>query len=682
MVETCTDGSVLGQPVCAHPNLPVPTCQNGFAPVKVNDSDCCFHYECKSKCMGWGDSHLTFDGQYYAFQGNCTYVLVQEIIRKYNFSVHIKNSYCDISHSLACPESLIIYYESYKINLTQTRNPTVNKVFVNDVEMIPTISNKDFTITTSGIEITVDIPAIQAQINFRGTYFEIKLPFSLFYNNTEGLCGVYDNNKNNDCRLPNGQVQSCETAAASWEVMGNIPCHPPPPPSPTTPPTTTTKPCENTTQSDICNIIYSKGFEKCREVFPADYVYKACQFDTCHMGEEAGCYSLEAYARMCAEHSVCVDWRNSTNGLCPHSCPDHKVYKPCGPKVEKTCNSMYNEKFVTCESEFCNDNFREGCYCSEGTVLFNTETNQCTNVCGCVDCNGQPRQPGDKWNMNCEECICSMETFSTVCSPISCPPLESCEKPGYEIQTKNCCQTCEVKSVCVVSGIEYQPGDSVPGGLCETCYCGSKKDSVTNLHSVECSPVTCNTTCTQGYSYNAVPGKCCGECVPQHCVYTGPNNTIQTIEVGQSWHSSNEKCVTYNCTKVNNMFVLVKVLPVCPEFDEEQCIPGTETTTADGCCSTCVQQKCRTLTNNTYLESNNCISVGPVAIASCSGACVTGSIYSMAANGYMHTCSCCQELRTSQKQVQMHCPGKDNMTYTYTFVEECGCSVTECKDEQ
>ncbi|XP_076847025.1 intestinal mucin-like protein [Brachyhypopomus gauderio] len=291
-------------------------------------------------------------------------------------------------------------------------------------------------------------------------------------------------------------------------------------------------------------------------------------------------------------------------------------------------------------------------------------------------------QPGDKWNMNCEECICSMETFSTVCSPISCPHLESCEKPGYEIQTKNCCQICEAKPVCVVSGTEYQPGDSVPGGLCETCHCGSNMDSNTNLHSVECSPVTCNTTCTQGYSYNAVPGKCCGECVPQHCVYTGPDNTVQTIEVGQSWSSSNEKCVTYNCTKVNNMFVLVKVLPACPEFHKEQCFPGTETTTADGCCSTCVEQKCRALTNITYLEANNCISVNPVEIASCSGACDTSSIYSMAANSYMHTCSCCQELRTSEKQVQMRCPGKTNMTYTYTFVEECGCNVTECKSVQ
>ncbi|KAL7857635.1 hypothetical protein AOLI_G00177370 [Acnodon oligacanthus] len=58
------------------------------------------------------------------------------------------------------------------------------------------------------------------------------------------------------------------------------------------------------------------------------------------------------------------------------------------------------------------------------------------------------------------------------------------------------------------------------------------------------------------------------------------------------------------------------------------------------------------------------------------------SRYSMAANSMMHRCSCCQELRTSSKQVEMKCPDQRHITHTYTYVEECGCHVTECKDKK
>lgn len=29
-----------------------------------------------------------------------------------------------------------------------------------------------------------------------------------------------------------------------------------------------------------------------------------------------GCSSIEAYNLMCAEASICVDWRNATKGVC------------------------------------------------------------------------------------------------------------------------------------------------------------------------------------------------------------------------------------------------------------------------------------------------------------------------------------------------------------------------------
>lgn len=64
----------------------------------------------------------------------------------------------------------------------------------------------------------------------------------------------------------------------------------------------------------ICTI---RVFEECHKVITPQHFYEACNFDVCNMkNRNASCSSLEAYAAMCAEASVCVAWRNATKGQC------------------------------------------------------------------------------------------------------------------------------------------------------------------------------------------------------------------------------------------------------------------------------------------------------------------------------------------------------------------------------
>lgn len=71
---------------------------------------------------------MTFDGQSYSFQKNCTYVLVQEITSRYNFRVLIDNVNCDASGTVTCAKSLNVSYKNTNVILTQEGG--VNKVGV------------------------------------------------------------------------------------------------------------------------------------------------------------------------------------------------------------------------------------------------------------------------------------------------------------------------------------------------------------------------------------------------------------------------------------------------------------------------------------------------------------------------------------------------------------------------
>ncbi|KAI9517758.1 hypothetical protein NQZ68_000926 [Dissostichus eleginoides] len=336
-------------------------------------------------------------------------------------------------------------------------------VYVNQKRTFPAFRNSVIYITGTDMVITLEIPEINTKVVYTGSSISIDLPYTLFGGNTEGQCGTCDNSQNNDCRSPNGQVESCSDSAGQWHVPGT-PCVIPTTPSITTKPATTTQPpCKPA----ICNILTSSVFKACHTVIPPGPFVKSCVSDNCNSDNNT-CTSLEAYATGCSNEGVCIDWRNATNGRCEHTCPKNKVYKACGTSVEPTCNDSggFSLPYLG--------------HVSEHLRLLGPPD--------CVGPDGRPKEPGDTWISGCNICECDKDSMSIQCEPATCPTVQSpvCSGPGQQLvnKTDGCCTT-------------------------QSCECN------VNLCP---RPITCPV----GFQRNVTSGTCCQsyECVPKGvCVY-------------------------------------------------------------------------------------------------------------------------------------------------------------------
>ncbi|XP_014815433.1 PREDICTED: mucin-5AC [Calidris pugnax] len=693
------------------------TCANKYPAILVPDENgCCYHYECQCVCSGWGDPHyITFDGTYYTFLENCTYVLVKQIVPKYdNFRVYIDNYYCDAKDGLSCPKSIIIFYKSAEVVLTrQLMNGVMtNVMYFNKKIVKPGFKKDGISFSTLGINMIVEIPEIGATITFSGLIFSVKLPYSKFGNNTEGQCGTCTNNKLDECRLPSGKIiSSCPQMAHHWIVDNNKSCHGVPVP----PVVTTPSPKPHCETPQLCKLIWSEIFAECHAVIPPEPFFKGCVFDGCRIADESmQCSSLEIYATECASRGVCIDWRGKTNNTCPYNCAANMVYKPCGPINPASCDPSF--------VELPGYGVTEGCFCPEGKTLMSGNSNICVSECSCREPNGLSRSPGEKWTRDCQECVCDKNTLKVHCTKHKCSLTQQlfCDEPGYmpvqiqipedpcctrtecycntslcpevtpqclegqevvtTMQPGKCCPTFECRRGCVVNETYYAPGGVVPSGPCEECTCSESFYPSPHHTTVKCKPVICDTYCPVGYKYTKIPGQCCGTCKAAACIVTVGDNITRMIQVGEYWNPPGDNCTTYTCEKYDDQFIQVIFQKRCPDFDPDNCDPDDIILSDDGCCKKCQGnlKSCKKHNTTTVIKYRGCVSPAPVEMTYCEGSCDASSRYSPEANAMEHKCSCCQEIKTSQRKVTLTCSDGTYLDHSYTYVEKCSCVNTEC----
>eukprot|EP00079_Xenopus_tropicalis_P024585 XP_012817327.2 PREDICTED: mucin-2-like [Xenopus tropicalis] len=369
------------QKSCTPP--PEINCANKMKPIAVPDDDsCCWHWECPCVCSGWGDSHyLTFDGTYYSYQGRCTYVLVEEIVKTIdNFGIYLDNSDCGHKTGITCPRKLTVRHKTQEILISpKTSTPSNLETHVNGNLVLLPYTKYGVSIYQSGVYLVVEIPELQTNVTYNGLTFSIMMPYGKFYKNTHGQCGTCTNNQADDLMMANGKVTTSAVAMADSFMVHN----PDKPRCNSIPPVH-----HNTCKSAVCDLIMGPVFQNCHAFHSPEPFYQACLLDSCNKANsDSECSSLQHYASVCGDCGVCIQWRSHAPS-CPFTCPSNKVYDACGPALPITCQTrptdtmaMKNDRRVV-----------EGCFCAKGSMPFSMKIDTCVSECGCVGPDNIPRK--------------------------------------------------------------------------------------------------------------------------------------------------------------------------------------------------------------------------------------------------------------------------------------------------
>ncbi|KAL1267088.1 hypothetical protein QQF64_002763 [Cirrhinus molitorella] len=503
---------------------------------------------------------------------------------KHYLKIYIDSVYCDPVEHVSCPRSIIVDYN--KLNVTLTNHNLVGdadlEVVVGKDKLKLPYAYNGVRVISSGLDLILSIPKLNVDITFGATGFVINLPFQHFGNNTQGQCGTCNNNKTPPSALPT--------------VGGDI--------------KPTPKPCQ---AHSYCNLLNSELFKACHSYVPPKNFILGCKYDSCHMNNPAMvCTSLQSYARACSRVGLCIHWRNYTN-LCNIECSADKVFNPCGPAEQPTCADIPDQNINKVPTE--------GCFCVNGTLLFNKASGVCVNKCGCLDASGMPREFNEVFKHNCEECICDKARKSVICKPKKCPdvtpvicadpsfvlvnvsnPLDPCcsnqvcncnismcppldkkcavgYAPVLEVPEGKCCPEikCEPKKVCVHRNTEYEPGTVIPVTNCQECNCTWDVDPTTHFFKTKCEFVQVLNILKRTLT-SAVESVC-----KTHCIVNF-NGTDRTLKEGVTLPSTDQGCDRITCTKVNGQFITDKHTVQCPPFNISNCQPGTVQLSPDGCC--------------------------------------------------------------------------------------------------
>ncbi|KAL2080289.1 hypothetical protein ACEWY4_024082 [Coilia grayii] len=397
-------------------------------------------------CWAMGDPHYhTFDGYYYNFMGNCSYILAK------NMQVdHTYPAFEVIAKNTKSTDSLLTSVSEVTINVfdqvVKMVRSEIGMIWVNhevwDLPVTITAAQGEISLGQSGLSVILSTDfGLTVQYDWK-EYVTVTVPSS-FMGRVRGLCGDFDGKKDNDLVNPDGSAaKSIEAFGKSWRVpnqKGEGYCK-----------DECTGNCGGCSwvkglAADVfCGVmtpILNYQFRACHAVIEPHIFFDMCKFDYCQGGEMKNyiCDMLQVYTDACQRAGVHVtDWRAVAK--CPEpACPENSHFESCGNACPATCEDPSAPS--TCKAPCV-----QTCTCDEGYYL---SGDKCIHKEQCFcQYNGQHIQSGQTiWGDNqcTEKVTCTSGQITTEKS--SCGHDKRCE-------VKNGIRSCQAItfSTCTISG--------------------------------------------------------------------------------------------------------------------------------------------------------------------------------------------------------------------------------------
>ncbi|KFP53729.1 Otogelin-like, partial [Cathartes aura] len=396
-------------------------CLNGAACTEAGDCDCQLFQAQGGRCQivpntgkdrdgickSWGQYHFeTFDGIYYYFPGNCSYIFAKDCSTpEPQYTVWVHNSPHCYGSVYTCQRSISLFFSNQEeiiISGHEVRKDGTRLMLPQTVgnAFLERLADYILVKTTFGFSLAWD--------GNSGIYIKLTEDHK---GKPCGLCGNFNGNKYDDLILQNREyTEDIAEFANSWAVQtsNDIACVPTA--------SDFSSPCSADIESteDIffkCQIFLQFPFLSCHEsIDPYSYI-SSCMNDLCRVDDdETYCRAVTEYARACSHAGSPVrDWRDDFPA-CTEKCEDSFVHRDCISCCPPTCTF---EKDCLGSNLHCLD----GCYCPDGLIM---ENGTCISVsnCPCIY-HGTAFPVGSKIEQECSNCICIGGIWN--CTDHDCP---------------------------------------------------------------------------------------------------------------------------------------------------------------------------------------------------------------------------------------------------------------------